>query len=339
MKKIIFIGGVSYSGTTLLDMILSNDINGFSCGELSSLFYKRQHHHNKYKCGCGNPDCKIWDDVISNGKSKIYETIFKMFPNISFIVDSSKDPMWINEQSNILYRTNIQVKNILIYKKPIESAYSFQKRGRFNLFESSWVNYHRLYFTLVKNYFTIKYSDLVLNNDILKQICNDIQIPYFHNKLKYWQKTHHTLFGNTSAKIHLLKKDDDGFDEYRTELEKLGKDKKSIEKEYKQIYYQKINDIKLSNCINNIYKMNIIFQLIDKYLDTKQLKFSHQGKEYCDDNLNLKQLQLSRFQLKFREAKRAFRVNKYKILSCLTNSIFTATFFSPEFFNEHIKRH
>ena len=37
-KKVIFIGGSSYSGSTFLDMMLSSGDNGFTAGEVSALF-------------------------------------------------------------------------------------------------------------------------------------------------------------------------------------------------------------------------------------------------------------------------------------------------------------
>ncbi|WP_419662168.1 hypothetical protein [Desulfosarcina variabilis] len=317
MKKVIFIGGVSYSGTTLFDMILANDVTGFSCGELSSLFYKRREHHQQYECGCGSSECKIWKNVITNGKSKIYDTLFKIFPNVNFIVDSSKDPIWINEQMDILRKSDIQSKNILIYKTPIESAYSFQKRGRFKIFEPSWINYHRLYFTLIKDFFTIKYADLVSKEDLLPKICDSLEIPYFESKLKYWEKTHHTLFGNTSAKIHLFNRNEQGFLKHKNELEKSGRDVASIEQEYKQIYYQKVNDENLLKCIKNIYENNTNFGLINKYLGKKQIISKKiDGK---DNRIILNNLKLSKLQLQFRKVKRAYYVNRFKFFSISKN--------------------
>ena len=57
MKKVIFIGGTSYSGSTFFDMILANDPKGFSCGEVNALFNPYRPHHTDPLCGCGDINC------------------------------------------------------------------------------------------------------------------------------------------------------------------------------------------------------------------------------------------------------------------------------------------
>lgn len=53
-KTAIFIGGSSYSGSTLLDMMLASGEDGFSAGEVSALFYPYRPHHINPECvnGC-----------------------------------------------------------------------------------------------------------------------------------------------------------------------------------------------------------------------------------------------------------------------------------------------
>ena len=46
-KKIIFIAGTSYSGSTLIDLILSNSSNATSVGEIESIFNPVKIHHLK----------------------------------------------------------------------------------------------------------------------------------------------------------------------------------------------------------------------------------------------------------------------------------------------------
>ncbi len=70
-----------------------------------------------------------------------------MFPEVEFIVDSSKDPFWIRSQSENLRRKGIQAKNILIWKTPLEFAYSCQRRDHFEDWDGRWIDYHRRYFS------------------------------------------------------------------------------------------------------------------------------------------------------------------------------------------------
>jgi len=203
MKKVIFIGGSSYSGSTMLDMMLANSPEGFSVGEVHALFRPFRPHHFNPECGCANTGCDFWLQVREAGEKNLYKTIFSLLPEISFIVDSSKDPWWIEKQSQNLQAQGIETRHLLIWKKPAAFAHSMLKRKRKGWMKS-WKNYYRLYFSLIPDYVSVAYSELAQNPDeILQKVCSQISIPYHQNQKKFWQKQHHTLFGNDSAKIHL----------------------------------------------------------------------------------------------------------------------------------------
>ncbi len=203
-KKVIFIGGTSYSGSTFLDMVLSNDPAGFSCGELASFIYLQKKHQLESICGCGNEDCLVWKNIFNNGNQNLYQKIFSMDEKIQFIVDSSKNPFWIYQQQEKLKQLNIKSYNLLIWKTPSELYRSFHKRRRKdNEWQSKWINYHRRYCTFIDDFKTVKYSELIENPDYLDQLCKYLEIAPSKDKLQYWEKTHHTLFGNKNAKVHL----------------------------------------------------------------------------------------------------------------------------------------
>lgn len=258
MKKIIFIGGTSYSGSTLMDMILSNDSSGFSCGEVVALFRPFKNNHLRHEFHDGANGYDIWNKLKNEGERNLYKNIFTYFPQVKFIVDSSKDPLWIQSQSGYAKKDNIPIKNLVIWKTPYESALSFQKRGRLNEFAKSWINYHRLYFTLIKDFKSIKYYDLTNNKDALKALCNYVDIPYSDNKLNYWEKNHGTLFGNRSAKIHLANKDSAKFNEIKDYLNKRDSQigNFTINDEHKKIYYNNPLDKRLKDYIDKICKIN-----------------------------------------------------------------------------------
>ena len=44
-RMVIFVGGTSFSGSTLVDMMLANDPAGLSCGEVYAIFYPYRRHH------------------------------------------------------------------------------------------------------------------------------------------------------------------------------------------------------------------------------------------------------------------------------------------------------
>ena len=271
MKKVIFVGGTSFSGSTLLDMILSNDPRGFSCGEVVALFHPYRPHHIKPECGCGNSNCNLWSKVLKSGKENLYRRLFELFPNVNFIIDSSKDAFWINWQTKKLKNQQISVKNILILKTPLELAKSLDKRNRIKDLQKTWINYHRLYSTLVKDWRSIRYFDLTNNVMSLKYICDYLEIPYFPGKEKYWKKKHHTLFGNTSAKIHLYADNTQLFEKAKDELLKQRTLLSSQIDEKMQTLYYESPSTELEQIVSHVVSSDRRFSFIQSKLDSKDL--------------------------------------------------------------------
>jgi len=240
-RKVIFIGGTSYSGSTLLDMILANSPSGFSCGEVCALFHPYRKHHINFECGCGNPQCEIWPTILKEGPQNMYNTIFEMFPETSFIVDSSKDPLWIYDRTMELAASDIAVKNVLIWKTPEEFFVSMEKRKRAKGWNRAWCNYHKLYFRLVRDWCSVTYRKLVTSAGTLEKLCDEVGISCFDGKSNYWNKVHHTVFGNTSAKIHLYQQGSNRFQQCQQELgehESLEKLRSEKEHAYRTLYYR-----------------------------------------------------------------------------------------------------
>lgn len=294
MKTVIFIGGTSYSGSTLLDMILANDPKGFSCGEVCALFHPWRPHHVNPECGCGDEMCDVWQQILRDGEDALYETIYDRF-DVEFIVDSSKDLFWMKKQTETLRRKNIDVKHILIWKTPLELAYSFKKRDRLKEWKKSWINYHRAYFALVGNYKALKYSDLTTNEATLKALCGYLEIPYFTDKSQYWQKRHHTLFGNTAAKIHLYSKDSETFEKSKSELMSTssGSDLNASE-DHRSVYYKEIEDRALVDFVENAVTCNPYFEKIVNVLTSNGRSDSLDFKE------DLNQMKMPLVQLQFK---------------------------------------
>ncbi len=236
-KKVIFIGGTAYSGSTFLDMVLANSPDGFSCGEINALFYPYRKHHLNPVCGCGDSACDVWRVVKEGGVKRLYQTIFELYPEVNVIVDSSKDPAWIRNRSNDLREAGIAVEHVLIWKTPEEFFASRSKRGKTKGWEREWVNYHRYYFSRIENWVSLPYKVLVSSVDALEQLCDLVGISFFEGKEEYWNKKHHTLFGNTSAKIHLYDKKSNSYKQCQKKINS------SIEKgdsqgiTHKAVYY------------------------------------------------------------------------------------------------------
>jgi hypothetical protein len=204
MKKVVFIGGTSHSGSTLLDLMLSNNLSVFSVGEVHALFHPMKSHQVNPICGCGNVSCSEWHGIKDGGEKQLYETIFKRHPEIDTIIDSSKAVSWIKDQTENLKSKNIQVINLLIWKTRYEFALSLSKRGLTKPGDKLWLQYHLQYLSIAKNYKAVKTDDLVMRpHEILPIVCQQIGIDYVKNQENYWTKKHHTLFGSAASRIHL----------------------------------------------------------------------------------------------------------------------------------------
>ena len=199
-KQVIFITGTSYSGSTLLDMILSNDTKGISLGEVNAFFRPyRKHHLEQFNIEKENKT--IFYKAFLNGEGKLYQSIFNLDPKVEFIVDSSKDIFWINFQIKNLIRQGIDYKIVLIYKSAENLAYSFYKRNIFNKWQKHYIKYYKKLFYFDFELIYVKSDEIFSNLDLLKNLCTMLNIPFFVNKKKYWNKNHKTLFGNNRARL------------------------------------------------------------------------------------------------------------------------------------------
>lgn len=204
MKKVIFVASTSYSGSTFLDMTLGNDPAGLSLGEVDAVYEPTEKHHLRRECGCGIYNCDVWKSLENVPATQLYQSLFATYPHLEFIVDSSKSPLWINRRIRDLKKQGIDYRIAVIWKTPLEIAQSFDKRGEFDNWTRSWVNYYRLLHTLQPdNWTVIKYRDYASHPETLKDICASLGINWFAGKEAYWEKTQHILFGNHSARKHL----------------------------------------------------------------------------------------------------------------------------------------
>ena len=202
-KKVIFVGGTSYSGSTLIDLMLAHGPGGFSCGEVSAVFRPYRKRHIRYQPHAAPAIHIPWERLLAAGPDNLYATIFNNDPAIERIIDSSKDPQWISARTASLKAQGITTRQVLIWKTPAEFLQSRSKRGRQDNWERAWINYHRHYFQQVRGFASLSYRKLVTEPQALATLCEYLAIPYFPGKHEYWRGHYQTLFGNRSAKIHL----------------------------------------------------------------------------------------------------------------------------------------
>lgn len=244
-KKVIFVGGTSYSGSTFFHLTLANDPKGFGIGEVKHLFRPTKERFTRptWVCGCGDPNCTLWTRVKDNGEAHLYETIFEIHPEVDFIVDASKNVVWIDDQTNNLSRQGIEVGNVVIWKTLLEYAHSLQKRNRLDAKDgaelANWARYHRNFYSFVADFRAVKYADYAHDQTtVLEATCDYFGIPYFEGKERYWEKTHHALGGNLSSRIHLYSKESEKYQDVVRRSQGRRNDLGADDKNYRQVYYE-----------------------------------------------------------------------------------------------------
>jgi len=208
MKKVILISGENRSGSSLLDLMIGNSNKGFSTGELFRIFrpIKTSEILNINEPKIWEYNVKIidfWNRIKLKGEENVYDNLFDSFDNIDFIVDSSKNPIWIRNQIKYGKNKSYKLIPIIIYKTPLEFAYSLFKRNQSKYWKRRWIDRHLILFFILENFITVKYSMLAKNpGNHLELICKNIGIDYFKGKEKFWESNSkkYFLFGSDSLK-------------------------------------------------------------------------------------------------------------------------------------------
>lgn len=256
MKKVIFVSGTSYSGSTFLHMTLGNDPHGFAGGEMWHLFHpvKEKHFKETWVCGCDDPSCQLWDKVKRNGEQRMYETIFDENPEVEFIVDSGKNVMWIAEQAERLEKKGIDVRHLVIWKTPLEFAHSLKKRNQMGRLDN-WPRYHQLYASVLSDWRSVMYEHYTHDQDnTLVTLCDYLDIPYFPGKERFWEKTHHVLGGNLSSRIHLYSGESGKFQDTLSRVDKAGYALSGLEGKHRTIYYETPAGTELDGLVEGLYR-------------------------------------------------------------------------------------
>jgi hypothetical protein len=194
---LINILGAGRSGTTMLDLMLGNDNESFSMGEVRAWFRPFREHHFAIDCNCGNPSCEYWLALKGVDESKFYTHAFTKW-NVKYIIDSSKNLSWMIDGHSWAKKQNIEVINFIIHKPIIDYIFSIWKRGesvddalyRYKL-------YYKRFFESGINAYAVNFDELVNNTDTMLDVITDItKQPKVENRHQFWVKEHHHLFGS-----------------------------------------------------------------------------------------------------------------------------------------------
>lgn len=205
-KTLILVCGANRSGTTMLDLMLGNADNAFSCGEVYSWFRPTRRNHFVLRCSaCAPEPCAIWNGLKDVKENLFHDTIFRKL-GVDLVVDSSKNLCWVLDSNTWARRRSIRVVNLVIWKDPVDLAYSFFKRGGTSMeWRDPFVDYYSKFISLGMPFISVSYDELVADPARkLRAVCEAIQIPYFSGKENFWIKKHHHLFGSGGTRKQMV---------------------------------------------------------------------------------------------------------------------------------------
>ncbi|MFT4591779.1 MAG: hypothetical protein ACI80M_001099 [Gammaproteobacteria bacterium] len=199
-NNLIMVCGASRSGTTMLDLMLGSSDSAFSCGEIYALFRPYRTHHFNPDCCCGAKPCLVWSKLGKLNESEFHAAALAQ-TGIHHVVDSSKDLNWVLDSNHWASHQDVPVKNVLLWKQPIDLAYSHWKRGRpIDYYRRAFLNYHERFLDLRLPFVTIGFEELVdAPEKILKKVCSYTQVEWHEGQEEFWQKQHHHLFGSAGT--------------------------------------------------------------------------------------------------------------------------------------------
>lgn len=201
MATLINICGGDRSGTTMLDLMVGNSSDAFSCGEVYAWFRPFKTHHFKLQCSCPDKPCPYWEGLAGLPEDAFHRGVLGQ-PGVAFVVDSSKDLNWVLDSNRWAARDGIKVVNLVIWKDPVDLEYSYWKRG--GKIGSGVTRFKRYYGRLIETglpFVSVSYEDLVTDPaGKLREICAAVGMEYFPGKENFWEKTHHHLFGSLGTR-------------------------------------------------------------------------------------------------------------------------------------------
>ena len=261
MRKVIFVGGTSYSGSTAFHLMLANDPAGFACGELDTLFHPLRDGHVRRLADLESDTLELWQKAYIAGPDQVYQRLFDLMPDRRFIVDSSKNAHWFHRQAGILAKQGIEAHQLVIWKTPLEFAQSRKKRKMLTGWQKEWRNSHRVYFTLLARWWAVQYSQLATAPEqVLPAVCAKVGIPYFDGKADFWQQEAHHLGGNYSARVHLHQ----GEKAAQFSSTWIQEDRMQ---NHQQVYYKPVEDTALQQEVDQTLAADPTFGLIRRTLE------------------------------------------------------------------------
>jgi hypothetical protein len=193
-KTLVNVIGTGRSGSTMLELMLANSKDACACGEIEAVFRPWRKGHFSPSCNCGDPDCDLWYQARDISRHTFHSWLAERM-SATYVVDSSKSLNWVVGNNRL---DEFQTFNLLIHKEPVNLSFSHFKRGNSSSrWEIPYRRYHTRLMQLNLPFVSVRYEQLVLEpRMVLESICDFIGMPYYSGKERFWEKTHHYVFGS-----------------------------------------------------------------------------------------------------------------------------------------------
>jgi len=208
VATLVNVCGAARSGTTMLDLMLGNAPDAFSCGEVYTWFRPWQKYHFQLQCRCGQDPCSIWEQIRHVPENQFHATIVENL-GINFVADSSKELCWLIDTQEWAVANQLDVFKLLLWKNPIDLVYSHWKRsGDLTAWRHEFVSYYGKFLQTGLPFRSVHFNELVKHPQRkLEEICAFVGMSYFDGKERFWEKQHHHIGGSHGTFMQMANKD------------------------------------------------------------------------------------------------------------------------------------
>ena len=182
MSTIINVLGLRRSGTTMLHLMLASGQDAVACDEIAAWFRVARHRR-------GSVPPPAFQPILPTKEEKFHREVMDQY-GVNYVVDSSKGIDWVLDVTRWGEKQHMRVFNVLIWKDPMDQAFSFWKRGK--PWKRQYRRYHQRLLRTGLDFITVNYSELVGDpQEKLALICQHVGMPYFEGKERFWEGEHH----------------------------------------------------------------------------------------------------------------------------------------------------
>jgi hypothetical protein len=185
----------------MLDLMLGNSPDAFSCGELGCFYRPVKSHHFSPNCVCATNPCPIWSRLVDVSPKRAHATLAREL-GVRFVIDSTKELSWLVDTYGWARRAGLSIRTVLIWKDPVDLAFSYWKRGHsLGFWRSYFVNYHTRLLSLGIPFVSTNYGQLVSTpGPTLERICGSVGMDYLPGRERFWEKPQHELVGSLGVR-------------------------------------------------------------------------------------------------------------------------------------------